>query len=709
MRTVLALLAVVALGAVAGASLPAAGADTAGHTRVYYIAADEVDWNYVPSGMNKITGQALHMPSGPTVDRIGSVYRKAIYREYTDATFRHLAPRPPSDAYLGFLGPVIHAAVGDTVTIVFKNNARFPFNLHPDGLVQRSGPGDAPVPPGRRVTYVFYVPAQAGPGPDDPSSVVYAYHSDVDVVADASSGLMGPIIVTRRSDALPDGRPKDVDREIVTMFAMTDENTSRYFDDNSRRFTGRPASAQDENPFHVFYTTNEIPSINGYSYGNMPPPVMVAGQRVRWYLLAGASDAVEFHTVHWHGNTVLDHGHRTDMLPLAPASTHVVDMTPDNPGLWMFHCHVSVHFMGGMVNLYRVLPSGLATPFRGDGVTRTYYIAADEVDWHYAPSGRNLITGTRLEVPSGPKADRIGLVYRKAVYHQYTDATFRHQVVRPPDQAYLGIVGPVLRASVGDTIKVVFRNNTHFPFSMHPHGLLYDKFSEGATYVDGRPAAARLGGAVPPGGTYTYVWHVPERAGPGPADPDSIVWMYHSHVAEVPDLSSGLIGPIIVTRRGAAGVDGKPVGVDRELVLFFLRFDENTSPYFDANSRRFTGRPASAQDEDPNHPFYQSNEIATIDGFAFGNMPVPSMRQGERVRWYVVAGASDYDDAHVPSWQANTVLVNGSRVDTIPLDPMMMAVADMRPTLPGLWNVQCMVPLHRETGMIARYRVEPAR
>jgi len=42
-----------------------------------------------------------------------------------------------------------------------------------------------------------------------------------------------------------------------------------------------------------------------------------------------------------------------------------------------------------------VLVSVLATcqPGIPSGITRTYYIAADEVEWDYAPSGRNLITG----------------------------------------------------------------------------------------------------------------------------------------------------------------------------------------------------------------------------------------------------------------------------------------------------------------------------
>lgn len=68
--------------------------------RVYYIAADEVEWDYAPSGMNQATGQPfddvanVFVQNGP--DRIGKVYVKALYREYTDATFTTLEPIPPA-------------------------------------------------------------------------------------------------------------------------------------------------------------------------------------------------------------------------------------------------------------------------------------------------------------------------------------------------------------------------------------------------------------------------------------------------------------------------------------------------------------------------------------------------------------------------------------------------------------------------------------
>ncbi|MEO8735547.1 MAG: multicopper oxidase domain-containing protein [Edaphobacter sp.] len=62
------------------------------------------------------------------------------------------------------------------------------------------------------------------------------------------------------------------------------------------------------------------------------------------------------HTPHWHGNTVLSDGHRTDVISIGPAQMETVDMIPDDPGIWMYHCHFDGHMQAGMTALYQVLP-----------------------------------------------------------------------------------------------------------------------------------------------------------------------------------------------------------------------------------------------------------------------------------------------------------------------------------------------------------------
>lgn len=331
--------------------------------RTYYIAADEVVWNYAPSGRDLIMQKALPalMPL-----QLGWSYHKAIYREYTDASFRHLKPRAPADAYLGMLGPVIRAEVGDTVVVEFKNNARFPLTVHAHGLFYSKSSEGAPyadgvaaakkhgdsVPPGQRFTYTWEVPARAGPGPGDGSSVVWMYHSHADEVNDVNTGPIGPIVVTAKGMARPDGSPKDVDREIFALFAENDESSSLYFPMNLRDPQINPRHVKAAGPF-LF--DDERWSINGFSFGNMPVPVMRVGQHVRWYLLSTMSD-FDFHTPHWHGQTATVSGMRTDLVQLAPMAMVVADMLPDNPGTWLFHCHINQHLAGGMEARFRVLP-----------------------------------------------------------------------------------------------------------------------------------------------------------------------------------------------------------------------------------------------------------------------------------------------------------------------------------------------------------------
>ena len=46
----------------------------------------------------------------------------------------------------------------------------------------------------------------------------------------------------------------------------------------------------------------------------------------------------------------------------------------------------------------------------------------------------------------------------KALYFEYTNASFSEKKVRNVSESYLGILGPIIRAEVGDEIHVTFRN-----------------------------------------------------------------------------------------------------------------------------------------------------------------------------------------------------------------------------------------------------------
>ena len=243
--------------------------------------------------------------------------------------------------------------------------------LDAEGDVVSEGENQDTVQPGATFTYQWDVPERAGPGADDPSSIVWAYQSHVDEYKDVASGLVGPIIVTRRGQANADGTPKDVDREIVALFTAFNENESWYAQENldahisaadQKKLDVQGANFSDSHGYFTFAgtgfaETNYKFSVNGYLYGDGPVMTVKQGQRVRWYLLdMGDVGALNFHTPHWHGNTVLSHGTRRDTLFLLPLGTETADMVPDAPGVWLFHCHIDDHMEAGMMARYEVLP-----------------------------------------------------------------------------------------------------------------------------------------------------------------------------------------------------------------------------------------------------------------------------------------------------------------------------------------------------------------
>jgi hephaestin len=288
-------------------------------------------------------------------------------------------------------------------------------------------------------------------------------------------------------------------------------------------------------------------------------------------------------------------------------------------------------------------------PTLPDGKIRTYYIAAIEADWDYAPSGMNMMTGTGFTgqptIWTEHKKDRIGKVYRKALFREFTDETFGTEKKRPPMWEHLGVMGPLIRAEVGDTIVIHFMNKATQPYSMHPHGVSYERASEGTPYPD---TSMDGSGLVAPGQTHTFVWNVPERAGPGEDDPSSVVWLYHSHNWEPKDVEAGLIGPMVITRKGMARPDGSPKDVDREFAMLFMLIDENTSHYLKQNMDANLQDPKSVNKVDmapmdlegnfdlSGVGFTGANFKASINGYIFGNLPMPTMKRGEHVRWYVM-------------------------------------------------------------------------
>ncbi|KAI8815092.1 Cupredoxin [Cladochytrium replicatum] len=348
---------------------------------------------------------------------------------------------------------------------------------------------------------------------------------------------------------------------------------------------------------------------------------------------------------------------------------------------------------------------------RASCTVRTYFVAAEEEAWDYAPSGYNHFNGVPfVRDPEGAGVftlhaeNRIGSVYYKTMFYEYEDATFTNRKAKP---SWLGGIGPILRAEVGDVIKIVFKNNGTLPYSMHPHGVFYNVSSEGATTQWNQE-----GTVVAPGTTYNYTWSIPERAGPGPADSSSILWAYHSHNMEVQDVYSGLVGPLLVYKTGTLNpTTDLPNDVDKEYVLMFTVMDENTSHFIGTNiglqMPRYFNRDTQLPLETAfNDEFKESNLMHSVNFRMYNNLDGLFVSVGDKVRWHVFAMGTEVD-LHTVHWHGNTLLHQGSRVDAIELLPASFKTLDMTVDDAGTWLIHCHVADHITAGMVTSFEAFP--
>lgn len=324
--------------------------------------------------------------------------------------------------------------------------------------------------------------------------------------------------------------------------------------------------------------------------------------------------------------------------------------------------------------------------------TRRYYIAAEPELWDYAPQGRDPVFGAPLPPPLAAKHRG-----SKMRYVQYTDETFQTRVIQNPR---LGLLGPALRGVVGGYLAVTFLNRTGRPLSMHPHGVKYDKDSEGA-YYQPKPG---LGAAVAPNAKFTYVWHLDEGSGPQPNEPSSKGWLYHSHVMGDEETDLGLIGFIIATDPRRARPDGTPDGVDREMAALFMIFDESGLGQAAKEAAEYGLEMKQSWAEI--QQMIEAGGRYAINGYVYGNLPGLEVNQGERVRWYLFALGSE-TDLHTAHWHGLRVVEEGRRTDVVELLPASMKVADMVADNPGTWLFHCHVAEHMMEGMFAPLVIHP--
>jgi FtsP/CotA-like multicopper oxidase with cupredoxin domain len=300
------LVALLGMGAAVAAAAPASAA-----TKHYWVAAVPVTWNIVPNQRDAIMGM--------TYAPAQTIFPTVVYRRYSKNWRKPLANEPQGDGNQNLMpGPLLRARVGDRLRVHFKNmdtTFRHPHSMHFHGVHYRPSsdgaylPGvsgrDADVKPGRTYTYKLTAGRE--------SVGAWPYHDHgPEMEASIDGGMWGMLSIRGRAERVPD-------REYVVVFAPM----------------------------------GQFQSIDGRAFvGNTPVFRSKVGDLVQWDVMGMGS---EHHTFHVHGHRWRSKdGTPIDTQTVGPAESFRIRWREEDPGTWLYHCHVESHMAAGMIGTYRV-------------------------------------------------------------------------------------------------------------------------------------------------------------------------------------------------------------------------------------------------------------------------------------------------------------------------------------------------------------------
>uniref|UniRef100_A0AAR2K2P2 ferroxidase n=1 Tax=Pygocentrus nattereri TaxID=42514 RepID=A0AAR2K2P2_PYGNA len=631
--------------------------------RHYYIAAVNINWDYSAVGN----------------ERVGPTYKKTVYREY-EPGFKQAKTHP---SWSGLLGPTLRGQNGDTIVVTFKNMADRPCSIHPHGIAygkQSEGSlyfdntsefekEDDVIDPDEEHTYSWEVTPDVTPKATDPPCVTYMYFSHVDFVKDYNTGLIGTLLICKNGSLDDSGNQVHFHQEFVLLFGVFDENNSWY----SKR--GTPLEK------NVKYT------INGYTNGDVPDLSVCAHSKITWHFL-GMSSEPELFSVHLNGQVLQQGGHKVSSVGIISGTATSADMVAIHEGRWLLSSHISKHLEAGMHGFLTInMCEEFTAPKREITIQQsresqewTYYIAAEEIIWDYAPNMPDNVDGDFRSTYLRQSAERIGKKYKKAVFTQYKDESFKERAENKQRKKEVGILGPVIRAQIRDIITIVFKNKASRPYSIYPHGLTIDKTAEGANYPEG----GNQSHAVQPGETHTYVWRVIVEDEPLQNDSRCLTRMYHSAVNTPRDIASGLIGPLLICKSQSLNTRNVQLRADKEQHAMFAVFDENKSWYLDENINTYCEDPKRVKKDDTD--FYKSNVMHTINGYVYESGQVLGFCNGEIVTWHV-SSVGEQDGIQTATFYGHTFELNNREEDILSLFPMTGETISMKMANDGQYTL----------------------
>ena len=289
----------------------------------------------------------------------------------------------------------------------------------------------------------------------------------------------------------------------------------------------------------------QIPVINGKSWPYTERLTYAAGEPVHWRWV-NASDAP--HPMHLHGSYYQvdseGDGERDRMIPPGQLESVVTQrvlwgatMTTTwipPAGRWLMHCHLLLHT--------RVNSPGMeAATGQGSGDPAAHSDHMGGLNHMGGMAMGITVTGKFAEVPAHGRPQKLRLLVRERAGGNGVSAGFSYQIEEGHRQipAVLGVEGPPLVLEKGRPVEIDVVNRLHEPTTVHWHGIELQSFYDGVAGWDGEPG--HVAPKIEPGQSFR-VHFTPPRAG---------TFIYHTHLNDEVQISSGLCGPLIVLEPGA--------------------------------------------------------------------------------------------------------------------------------------------------------------
>ncbi len=282
-------------------------------------------------------------------------------------------------------------------------------------------------------------------------------------------------------------------------------------------------------------------TINGKSWPYTERLGATVGDTLQWRVINASARA---HPMHMHGfyfrvdargdirrDTLYAPEQRRLVVTeqIRPGRTISMTWTPDRPGNWLFHCHLGFH----------VIPEARLDPPPARHHVNYAHNAAD----HMA----GLVMGITVEPGRGwkpvaePPARKLRLFVQEGWKRARAPRSMgfvlqRDSVAPAPDSTEPAASTLVLTRGEPADITVV--NRLAEPIGVHWHGIELESYSDGVVGWSG--IGKRIAPLIAPRDSFTAHLSLP-RAG---------TFIYHTHLNDLEQLTSGLYGAIVVLEPG---------------------------------------------------------------------------------------------------------------------------------------------------------------